>query len=197
MRNEEDRPIHLPVPFLKEGTVLFVSPDAADASAPGRRPDRKGCLSLADLAASLSPELRAYFFPGVAADLSAAALYRRLQELAGLADFGNAKAAGLGGSANADNFDIIYMMPIWGGQQIEENIYIEKNSSIMSELSNKINVAETKARKYKIEFFHSIPVIKKEESQKKVTVNEDKQKYENKTDIDNIKENFLEESKKA
>ena len=76
MRNEEDRPIHLPVPFLKEGTVLFVSPD--------RRPDRKGCLSLADLAASLSPELRAYFFPGAAADLSAAALYRRLQELAGL-----------------------------------------------------------------------------------------------------------------
>ena len=119
MRNEEDRPIHLPVPFLKEGTVLFVSPDAADAatpmspsadadadasapaSAPGRRPDRKGCLSLADLAASLSPELRAYFFPGVEADLSAAALYRRLQELAGLGDFGNAKAAGLGGSANA------------------------------------------------------------------------------------------------
>lgn len=104
MRNEKDRPIHLPVPFLKEGTVLFVSPDAADAatpmppsadadsdasapaSAPGRRPDRKGCLSLADLAASLSPELRAYFFPGVEADLSAAALYRRLQELAG---FGN------------------------------------------------------------------------------------------------------------
>ncbi|MBQ5529450.1 MAG: hypothetical protein IIT99_03255, partial [Bacteroidales bacterium] len=82
MRNEEDRPIHLPVPFLKEGTVLFVSPDAADAL--GRRPDRKGCLSLSDLAASLAPELRAYFFPGVAADLSAAALYRRLQELAGL-----------------------------------------------------------------------------------------------------------------
>ena len=119
MRNEEDRPIHLPVPFLKEGTVLFVSPDAADAAtpmppsadadadasasapAPGRRPDRKGCLSLADLAASLSPELRAYFFPGVEADLSAAALYQRLQELAGLGDFGNAKAAGLGGSANA------------------------------------------------------------------------------------------------
>lgn len=80
MRNEEDRPIHLPVPFLKEGTVLFVSPDAALAG----RPDRKGCLSLADLATSLSPELRAYFFPGAAADLSAAALYRRLQELAGL-----------------------------------------------------------------------------------------------------------------
>lgn len=82
MRNEEDRPIYLPVPFLKEGTVLFVSPDAALAG----RPDRKGCLSLADLAASLSPELRAYFFPGAAADLSAAALYRRMQELAGLGD---------------------------------------------------------------------------------------------------------------
>lgn len=80
MRNEEDRPIYLPVPFLKEGTVLFVSPDAASTG----WPDRKGCLSLADLAASLSPELRAYFFPGVAADLSAAALHRRLQELAGL-----------------------------------------------------------------------------------------------------------------
>ena len=117
MRNEEDRPIHLPVPFLKEGTVLFVSPDAADAatpmlpsadadadasasaSAPGRRPDRKGCLSLADLAASLSPELRAYFFPGVEADLSAAALYQRLQELAESGGSGNAEAdaASLGG----------------------------------------------------------------------------------------------------
>ncbi len=115
MRNEEDRPIHLPVPFLKEGTVLFVSPDAADAAtpmppsadadadasasapAPGRRPDRKGCLSLTDLAASLSPELRAYFFPGVEADLSAAALYQRLQELAGLGDSANAAADGLGG----------------------------------------------------------------------------------------------------
>ncbi len=117
MRNEEDRPIHLPVPFLKEGTVLFVSPDAADAatpmppsaeadadasapaSSPGRRPDRKGCLSLADLAASLSPELRAYFFPGIAADLSAAALYQRLQELAGSGGSGDAiaEADGLGG----------------------------------------------------------------------------------------------------
>ncbi|MBQ3743330.1 MAG: hypothetical protein II858_05690 [Bacteroidales bacterium] len=86
MRKEEDRPIHLPVPFLKEGTVLFVSPDAADAPAPGRRPDRKGCLSLADLAASLSPELRAYFFPGVASDLTTAALYQRLQELAGFSN---------------------------------------------------------------------------------------------------------------
>ena len=82
MRNEEDRPIHLPVPFLKEGTVLFVSPDTTSAG----RPDRKDCLSLADLAASLSPEFRAYFFPGAASDLSAAALYRRLQELAGLGD---------------------------------------------------------------------------------------------------------------
>ena len=99
MRNEKDRPIHLPVPFLKEGTVLFVSPDAADAAAPGRRPDRKGCLSLADLAASLSPELRAYFFPGVEADLSAAALYRRLQELAGLGGSANAAADGFAGQS--------------------------------------------------------------------------------------------------
>ena len=51
-------------------------------------------LSLADLAASLSPELRAYFFPGIAADLSAAALYRRLQELAGLGDSGDATGLG-------------------------------------------------------------------------------------------------------
>ena len=99
MRNEKDRPIHLPVPFLKEGTVLFVSPDAAAAL--GRRPDRKGCLSLSDLAASLSPELRAYFFPGVEADLSAAALYQRLQELAESGGSGNAEAdaASLGGQS--------------------------------------------------------------------------------------------------
>ncbi len=95
--------------------------------------------------------------------------------------------------ANEYNFDIVYMMPIWGGQQIEENIYIEKNSSIMSELSNKINVAETKARKYKIEFFHSIPIIKKEETQQNITMSENRQKNENKIERDNVKVNIGEQ----
>lgn len=91
--------------------------------------------------------------------------------------------------ANEYNFDIIYMMPIWGGQKIEENIYIENNLNIMRELSDKISIAEEKAKYYNIKFFHSIPIIKKEEAQKKVCINE------NKIDLDNKKENFSEEPK--
>ena len=91
--------------------------------------------------------------------------------------------------ASKYNFDIVYMMPIWGGQQIEENIYIENNPNIMSELSNKINIAEQKAKDYNIEFFHSIPVIKKETHLKKVIINENKQEDEKIKRVDDMKIN--------
>ena len=89
--------------------------------------------------------------------------------------------------ANKFNFDIVYMMPIWGGQQIEENIYIENDFNIMSELSNKISIAEQKAKDYNIEFFHSIPIIKKEEILKKTVVNENKQEREEQKKVDDVK----------
>jgi len=95
--------------------------------------------------------------------------------------------------ANEYNFDIIYMMPIWGGQQIEENIYIENNLNIMSELSDKIGIAENKAKDYNIEFFHSIPVIKKKRITEKVPLEKVEQKSENKESFNNENINFSEE----
>ncbi|MEA5001831.1 MAG: radical SAM protein [Endomicrobiaceae bacterium] len=62
------------------------------------------------------------------------------------------------------NFDIVYMMPIWGGQNIEENIYIGENREIISELSKKIETASEKSRQSGIKFFHSLPVIKEEKT---------------------------------
>lgn len=97
--------------------------------------------------------------------------------------------------ANEYNFDIVYMMPIWGGQQIEENIYIENNFNIMNELSDKIDIAEKKARDYNIEFFHSIPIIKKEVHADNVIASENKQETEdeNHTEVNNVKENISKE----
>lgn len=62
------------------------------------------------------------------------------------------------------NFDTVYMMPIWGGQEIEENIYIGNNKEIISELSCRIETAEQKSRQSGIKFFHSLPVIKEEKT---------------------------------
>jgi MoaA/NifB/PqqE/SkfB family radical SAM enzyme len=89
--------------------------------------------------------------------------------------------------ANEYNFDIVYMMPIWGGQQIEENIYIENNFNIMSELSDKISIAEKKARDYNIRFFHSIPIINKKDNCNEITIDKKNQKGEDKTKVDNVK----------
>ena len=86
--------------------------------------------------------------------------------------------------ANKYNFDIVYMMPIWGGQQIEENIYIENDFNIMSELSDKISIAERKAREYGINFFHSIPLIKKEKVLNKMFMKENKQKEVGENQVD-------------
>lgn len=68
------------VPFLKEGTVLFVSPD------PAQRIDRPGCTVLSDLLGTLSPDIRQYLFPGSDPVVSVEDAYRRVRELTGLGD---------------------------------------------------------------------------------------------------------------
>ena len=68
------------------------------------------------------------------------------------------------------NFDIIYMMPIWGGQDIEENIYIGDNYDIIADLSKKIELASSKSKQLGINFFHSLPVVK--ENHENIITNE-------------------------
>ena len=85
MPYNEDKRIDLAVPFLQEGTALFL----------GNAPDaRQGCprwkgfrlLYLSDLVASLTPDLRQYLFPGADAALSADELCQRIRELAGIGE---------------------------------------------------------------------------------------------------------------
>ena len=80
MRLNEDKRIEHAVPFLKEGTVLFVSPD------PAQRIDRPGCTVLSDLLGTLSPDILQYLFPGSDPVLSVEDAYRRVRELTGLGD---------------------------------------------------------------------------------------------------------------
>ena len=85
MPYNDDKRIDLAVPFLQEGTALFLG-NAPDA---GRgRPSWEGfrLLYLSDLVASLTPELRQYLFPGANAALSADALCQRIRDLAGIGD---------------------------------------------------------------------------------------------------------------
>lgn len=58
------------------------------------------------------------------------------------------------------NFDIVYMMPIWGGQEIDENIYIGDNHDIIANLSKNVELALSKSKQFGIDFFHSLPVVK-------------------------------------
>lgn len=68
------------VPFLKEGAVLFVSPD------PAQRIDKPGCTVLSDLIGTLSSDIRQYLFPGSDPVVSVEDAYRRVRELTGLGD---------------------------------------------------------------------------------------------------------------
>ena len=81
MRYTEDRRINLSVPFLKEGTVLFVGQET-------ERFDKQDLpiLFLPDLVSSISPDVRQYFLPGEGQDLSAEEMNQRVRELAGLGD---------------------------------------------------------------------------------------------------------------
>jgi sulfatase maturation enzyme AslB (radical SAM superfamily) len=62
-------------------------------------------------------------------------------------------------------FDIVYMMPIYGGQDIPENIFIKNETNILTELAHKIENAKNKSKEYGINFFHSIPILEEKKQQ--------------------------------
>jgi len=61
------------------------------------------------------------------------------------------------------NFDVVYMMPIYGSRDIPDNIYVNNEKDILKDLTNKIEKAIYKSKEYGINFFHSIPILKEEE----------------------------------
>lgn len=83
MRHNGDRRIDLSVPFLQEGTALFIGCDV-DASPDLFRGDNYRLLFLPELAASLTPDLRQYLFPGTDTSLSVEAMCQRIRNLAGI-----------------------------------------------------------------------------------------------------------------
>lgn len=85
MPYNEDKRIDLAVPFLQEGTALFLG-NAPDAGRGRHGWEGFRLLYLSDLVASLTPDLRQYLYPGADAALSTEALCRRIRELAGIGD---------------------------------------------------------------------------------------------------------------
>ncbi len=83
MRHYGDRRIDLSVPFLQEGTALFIGCDV-DESPDLFSGDNYRLLFLSDLASSLTPDLRQYLFPGADMTLSVEAMCQRIRNLAGL-----------------------------------------------------------------------------------------------------------------
>ena len=87
MPYQDDKRIEFPVPFLKEGTVLFVgtSPVSEDWIL---RFAMEGLtlVFIPELAQSVSPDLRQYFFPGAEADLSHEDMCWRIREMAGIGE---------------------------------------------------------------------------------------------------------------
>lgn len=57
-------------------------------------------------------------------------------------------------------FDVVYMMPIYGGQDIPENIYIKDEKNILMDLADRIEKVTEQSKEYGINFFHSLPIIK-------------------------------------
>lgn len=51
------------------------------------------------------------------------------------------------------NFDAVYMMPIYGGQDIPENIFINNEKDILSYVTDRIEKATVKSKDYNINFF--------------------------------------------
>jgi len=68
------------------------------------------------------------------------------------------------------NFDIVYMMPIYGGQDIPENIYIHNEKDILKDLTNKIEQVINKSAEYGINFFHTIPILREEKQNNEIKI---------------------------
>ena len=93
---DKDRRIRAEVPFLQEGTVLYVdSSDGANGGIEGTRKEFFArsfryagyhFLYLPNLAGRLDPDLIAYLFPGSQEPLSVGDMYRRIRDIAGLDD---------------------------------------------------------------------------------------------------------------
>ena len=96
MIHNEDRTIVLPVPFLREGSILYVGSSAGTSRLYieehwGELAGRFGEVGypfvfIPDIVESLGPELYGYLFPGGDGHLTPESMYRRLQDLAGLND---------------------------------------------------------------------------------------------------------------
>ena len=83
MRHGKDIRIDMAVPFLQEGTALLLGCDT-DESPDLFSGENVKIFFLPDLAASLTPDLRQYLFPGTDTPLSIEAMCQRIRTLAGL-----------------------------------------------------------------------------------------------------------------
>ena len=86
-----DKQIKMDIPFLKEGTVLYVGSSGTSQSyEPHKWLARLFAtagwkfLFLPDLVSSITPELQHYLFPGNDESLSVKDMYQRIQDFAGL-----------------------------------------------------------------------------------------------------------------
>lgn len=60
--------------------------------------------------------------------------------------------------AKENGFDALHMMPIWGGQEIDENIFLPGNEAVIAAVREKMRAAGEKAKKAGLEFLNSLPL---------------------------------------
>lgn len=60
--------------------------------------------------------------------------------------------------AHENGFDALHMMPIWGGQEIEENIFLPGNEPVITAVREKMAAAGQKAKRAGLEFLNSLPL---------------------------------------
>ncbi|MHB9154096.1 MAG: radical SAM protein [Endomicrobiales bacterium] len=60
--------------------------------------------------------------------------------------------------AKDNGFDALHMMPIWGGQEIDENIFLPGNEEVLEQVQLNLGRVEQRAREKGIEFLNSLPV---------------------------------------
>lgn len=81
-------------------------------------------------------------------------------------------------------FDSVYMMPIYGGQDIPENIFIKNETGILKNLSGQMQKITDKSAECGIKFMHSLPIHKDEpeKTHESDVLNETKCECSNKDD---------------